>query len=84
MTAIPFRMVECLDLRINKFNIQYELKNASCNFMEMLGTVVICLEPEGSDTTEVFRIVTDELRDFQILLSYADKMEWGLLNINFP
>ena len=52
--------------------------------MEVLGTVVICLEPEGSDTREVYGIVTDELGDDQILLSFADMLEWGLLNPRFP
>ena len=72
MTVIPLSMVECLDLKINKSDTQYELKNAFGDLMEVLGTVVICLELEGSDTREVYGIVTDELGDDQIFLSFAD------------
>ena len=32
----------------------------------------------------MYGIVTDELGDDEILLSFADMLEWGLLSPNFP
>ena len=83
MAVIPLSMVERLDLKINMSDTQYELKNASGDLMEVLCTVIICLEPEGSDTREEYRRVTDELGDDQILLSSIDMLEWEFFSPNF-
>ena len=51
--------------------------------MSDLGTAIIYLEPEGSDTRPVQGIVTDDLGEQEILLSYSDIDDWGMLNANF-
>ena len=52
--------------------------------MTFLGTVVMYLHPEGSDTRPVFGIVTDNLGDAEILWSYSDMKDWGMLAEDFP
>ena len=52
--------------------------------MAVFGTVVINLHPEGSDTRPVYGLVTDDLGDAKILLSYSDMKDWGILWEDFP
>ena len=52
--------------------------------MSVLGTTIVYLEPEGSDTRPVMGIVTDDLGDQEILLSYSDMKDWGMLSKDFP
>ena len=52
--------------------------------MAVLGTTIVCLEPEESNTREVYCIVRDELGEDEIRLSYSDMKDWGLLTKNFP
>ena len=40
--------------------------------------------PTGSDTRPVYGIVTDDLGDAEILLSYMDMKDWGMLSKDFP
>ena len=68
--VIPLEMVERLGIMINEEDADYDLLNASGKPMEVLGTVVVCLEPEGTDAREVLGIVTRDLGDDEILLSF--------------
>ena len=52
--------------------------------MTVLGTTVVYLHPDKSDTHTVYGIVTDDLGEAEILLSYSDMEDWGLLLSDFP
>ena len=82
--VIPLEMVERLGIMINEEDADYDLLNASGDPMDVLGTVVVCLEPEVEDTREVLGIVTRDLGDDEILLSFSDMLDWGLLSDEFP
>ena len=63
-------MVKQLGLSLDRTDNKYDLTNASNEPMEVLGSVIVCLEPEGSNTREVYCIMTNELEEEEILLSY--------------
>ena len=84
MTIIPWALVHKLGIEINVEDNNYDLVTASGDNMTVLGTVVIYLHPEGADTRPVYGIVTDDLGDAEILLSYADMKDWGMLAEDFP
>ena len=52
--------------------------------MSVVGLVVLCIELEGSNTREVYSLVTDQLGKEEILFSYSDMKEWKLFAKNFP
>ena len=52
--------------------------------MAVLGSVILCIEPEGSNTREVYTLVTRQLGEEEIWLSYSDMWDWGLLVEHFP
>ena len=60
-----------LGIEVNVDDDNYNLVNASGDRMTVLGTVVIYLHPEGSDTRPVFGIVIDDLGGAEILFSYS-------------
>ena len=84
MTIIPWALVHKLGMEIDVEDNNYNLVTASGDKMTVLGTVVIYLHPEGADTRPVFGIVTDDLGDAEILLSYSDMKDWGMLAEDFP
>ena len=78
MSLIPLNMVRRLNLKVNESDTNYTLINASGEYMNVLGTT------EESNTTEVYCIIRDELGEDEILLSYSDMKDWGLLSKDFP
>ena len=83
MTIVPWSLVRKLGLDLNIDDDNYNLVTALGNKMTVLGTVVIYLHPTGSDTRPVYGIVTDDLGDAEILLSYSDMKDWGMLSEDF-
>ena len=84
MTVIPWSLVKRLKLELNAEDSNYTLVTASGDNMTVLGTTVVYLHPDGSDTRPVYGIVTDDLGEAEILLSYTDMRDWGLLSSDFP
>ena len=58
MTLIPWSMVKQLELNVDRLDNHYDLSNASSEPMNVLGLVVLCIEPEVSNTREVYALVT--------------------------
>merc|ERR1712121_276542 len=83
-TLIPWSLVKKLNLDLEADDNNYDLETASGEKMTVLGTSIIYLEPEGSDTRPVMGIVTDDLGDQEILLSFSDMRDWGMLAKDFP
>merc|ERR1711888_308905 len=83
-TLIPWSLVRKLNLDLETDDNNYDLETASGEKMTVLGTSIVYLEPEGSDTRPVMGIVTDDLGDQEILLSFADMKDWGMLAKDFP
>ena len=52
--------------------------------MIVLGSVILCIEPENSNTHELYALVMRQLREEKILLSYSDMWDWGMLAEHFP
>ena len=50
----------------------------------MLGTIVLYLHPKGSDMRPVFGIMMDNQGEVEILLSYSDMRDWGIIADDFP
>ena len=69
---------------MNTEDDKYNLVVASGDSMTVLGTTVVYLHPDGADTRPVYGIVTDDIGKSEILLSYTDIMDWGLLSEDFP
>ena len=84
MTVIPWSLVKKLKLDLNAEDNDYNLITASGDRMTVLGTVVVYLHPTGSNTRPVYGIVTDDLGDHKVLLSYSDMRDWGMLSSDFP
>ena len=57
---IPWSLVQRLNLHLETGDNNYELETASGDKMSVLGTAIIYLEPEDSDTRPVQGIVTDQ------------------------
>ena len=84
MTVIPWSLVKRLKLELNIKDKNYTLITASGDSMTVLGTIVVCLHPDKSDTRPIYGIITDDLGEAEILLSYSDMKDWGLLSSDFP
>ena len=76
MMLIQWSMVKQLDLTMDKSDNQYDLYTANGEPMTVLGSVVLCIEPEVSNTKEVYALVTSQLGEEEILLSYSDMRDW--------
>ena len=83
MSLIPVSMVTQLGLKLDRSDNNFNRTNASGEAMAVLGSTIVCLVPEHSKTRKVYCIVTDELREEEILLSYRDMLDWKLLSRNF-
>ena len=58
MTLIPWSMVQQLDLAMDEEDNQYDLYTANGEPMTILGSVILCIEPENSNTRELYALVT--------------------------
>ena len=61
MTVIPWLLVKRFNLDLNTEDNEYNLVTASGDNMTVLGTTVVYLHPEESNTCPVYGIVTDDL-----------------------
>ena len=61
MNVIPWSLVKRLKLELNTEDNNYTLVTASGDSMTVLGTMVVYLHPDKSDTRPIYGIVTDNL-----------------------
>ena len=81
MTMIPWSLGKRLKLDFNTEDNNYTLVTASGDSMTVLGTTVAYLHPDKSDTRPVYGIITDDLGESEILLSYSDMRDWGCCKV---
>lgn len=80
MTLCHAEVARRLGLKISKKDKDtYELVDAQGRQMEVMGTCIISVVPEGCSAPRTLKcLVTPSLEDNEILLGWADMVMWGI------
>ena len=85
MTLCHSKVAARLGLKISRRDRDtYELVDAQGRQMEVAGTCVIHVVPDGCEAPRTLKcLVTPSLEDKEILLGWSDMVRWGILKQNF-